>query len=301
MERKGLGRGLSALLADLNPDQAAAPAAPAAPAEPRPDPGPGRLAVPIERLRPNPHQPRRTFAETDLAELAASIREKGVIQPLIVRPHPEAEDAFEIVAGERRWRAAQMAQVHELPVVIRDLSDTEVLELAIIENVQRADLNPIEEAQGYRQLMDRFGHTQEKLAEALGKSRSHIANLLRLLTLPEPVLEHVRAGRLGMGHARALITAPDPAALARQVVERDLSVRQTEALARQAAQEPRPAAAAPRTTVKDADTRALEQDLTAALGLAVSIQHGPGAQKGELRIRYRSLEELDGLCQLLSR
>ena len=177
-----------------------------------------------------------------------------------------------------------------------------MLELAIIENVQRADLNPLEEAQGYRQLMDRFGHTQERLAEALGKSRSHIANLLRLLTLPEPVLDLVRAGKLTAGHARALVTAPNPEALARQVVERDLSVRQTEALARDRSAPP---SAPPRRhrapAGKDADTRALEEDLTATLRLKVSIDHRPGQQAGELRIRYGNLEELDGLCQLLSR
>jgi ParB family transcriptional regulator, chromosome partitioning protein len=296
MERKGLGRGLSALLADINPETTdAAPAAEAAPAA---QGGVARVAV--ELLRPNPDQPRRRFAEADLDELAASLREKGVLQPLIVRPHPETAGHYEIVAGERRWRAAQRAQLHELPVIVREFTDTEVLEVAIIENVQRADLNPLEEAQGYRQLMDRFGHTQEKLAEALGKSRSHIANLLRLLTLPEPVLELLRGGRLTAGHARAVITAADPLALARVVVERDLSVRQTEALARQAAApaRSRPAGAAP---AKDADTRALEQDLAAALGLPVSIEHKAGGRAGELRIRYRSLEELDGLCQLLSR
>jgi ParB family transcriptional regulator, chromosome partitioning protein len=296
MERKGLGRGLSALLADIGPEAGAATAPAAEPAPRAPD-----RTVPIERLHPNPDQPRLHFDEAALEELAGSIREKGVIQPLIVRPHPETPDAYQIVAGERRWRAAQRAQLHALPVLVRELSDTEVLELAIIENIQRADLNPLEEAQGFRQLMDRFGHTQEKLAEALGKSRSHIANLLRLLTLPEPVLELLRAGRLTAGHARALVTAPDPAALARHVVERGLSVRQTEALARQAAA-PRPARQAPlRGPAKDADTRALEADLTAALGLPVAIEHRPGSEKGELRIRYGSLEELDGLCQLLSR
>ena len=191
--------------------------------------------------------------------------------------------------------------MHELPAVVRDLSDTEVLELAIIENIQRADLNPLEEAQGYRQLMDRFGHTQERLAEALGKSRSHIANLLRLLTLPEAVLELLRAGRLTAGHARALVTAAHPEALARQVVERDLSVRQTEALARSAATPPAGPRPEPRAAAKDADTRALEEDLTATLRLKVSIEHRPGQQAGELRIRYSTLEELDGLCQLLSR
>ncbi|HVH03674.1 MAG TPA: ParB/RepB/Spo0J family partition protein [Amaricoccus sp.] len=292
MERKGLGRGLSALLADVAISDAPPSAEP-----PRPVP---TDSVPIDRIRANPGQPRRHFDETDLADLAASIREKGVIQPLILRPHPANPGDYEIVAGERRWRAAQIAGVHLLPAVVRALSDSEVLEIAIIENVQRADLNPLEEAQGYRQLMDRFGHTQERLAEALGKSRSHIANLLRLLTLPEPVLAMLRDGRLTAGHARALVPSPDPAALARQVVDRDLSVRQTEALARTAAP-PAPPRPAPRQAGKDADTRALEADLTAALRLTVSIEHRPGRPSGELRIRYTTLEELDGLCQLLSR
>ena len=222
MERKGLGRGLSALLADVaTVDEAPRPEAGAGTAA-----GMGRDVVPIDRIRANPDQPRRAFDEKELQDLAASIREKGVIQPLILRPHPIAAGEYEIVAGERRWRAAQMAAVHELPAVVRELSDSDVLELAIIENIQRADLNPLEEAQGYRQLMERFGHTQERLAEALGKSRSHIANLLRLLTLPEPVLELVRAGKLTAGHARALVTAAHPEALARQVVEKDLSVRE---------------------------------------------------------------------------
>jgi ParB family chromosome partitioning protein len=293
MEKKGLGRGLSALLADAGPmDEAPrAAAASAAAAD----------TVPIDRIRPNPDQPRRDFDEKDLDDLAASIREKGVIQPLILRRHPGGGDEFQIVAGERRWRAAQRAGLHDLPAVVRELSDSEVLELAIIENIQRADLNPLEEAQGYRQLMDRFGHTQERLAEGLGKSRSHIANLLRLLTLPEPVLELVRGGRLTAGHARALITATNPESLAKQVVERDLSVRQTEQLARAAAMPKAPGSPAHRGPVKDADTRALEEDLTAALRLKVSVEHRPGQQSGELRIRYSNLEELDGLCQLLSR
>jgi ParB family transcriptional regulator, chromosome partitioning protein len=297
MEKKGLGRGLSALLADVAPAMPGAPPQPATASEPAGGRG-GVRVVPIDRIRANPNQPRRSFDDGDLQELAASIREKGVIQPLILRPHPEAADSFEIVAGERRWRAAQIAALHELPAVVRELDDTEVLELAIIENIQRADLNAVEEAQGYRQLMDRFGHTQERLAEALGKSRSHIANLLRLLTLPEAVLEHLRAGRLSAGHARALVTAANPEALARQVIERDLSVRATEALAREIA---RPQAPAVRVPVKDADTRALEADLTANLRLKVTIDHKPGGQSGELRIRYTSLEELDGLCQLLGR
>ena len=290
MEKKSLGRGLSALLADVGPE----PGRPAAPA------AAGQRMVPIDRIQANPEQPRRSFDEKDLQDLAASIREKGVIQPLILRPHPQDASAFQIVAGERRWRAAQIAAVHELPAVVRELDDSEVLELAIIENVQRADLNAVEEAQGYRQLMDRFGHTQERLAEALGKSRSHIANLLRLLTLPEPVLELLRAGRLSAGHARALVTAANPEALARQVMDRDLSVRQTEALARGLSRPEAPAPAA-RIAAKDADTRALEADLTANLRLKVTIDHKPGAASGELRIRYANLDELDGLCQLLGR
>ena len=254
--------------------------------------------IPIERIRPNPNQPRRDFSDKELQDLAASIREKGVIQPLILRPHPTYPSEFEIVAGERRWRAAQIAAVHELPAVVRELNDGEVLELAIIENIQRADLNAAEEALGYRQLMDRFGHTQERLAEALGKSRSHIANLLRLLTLPEPVLEMLRSGEITAGHARALVTAANPEALARQVVERDLSVRQTEQLARAALAQP-PSRVRATPSPKDADTQALEQDLTAHLRLKVSIEHRPGQKSGELRVRYSNLEELDGLCQLL--
>jgi ParB family chromosome partitioning protein len=292
MEKKGLGRGLSALLADVGTlDEGSGSSVPAS----------ATAAVPIDRIRANPDQPRRVFDQKDLEDLAASIRERGVIQPLILRRQAGAQHDYQIVAGERRWRAAQIAGLHELPAIVRDLSDSEVLELAIIENVQRADLSPLEEAQGYRQLMDRFGHTQERLAEALGKSRSHIANLLRLLTLPEPVLEMLRAGRLTAGHARALITATNPEALARQVEERDLSVRQTEQLARSAAS-PRASVASPRPRpVKDADTRALEEDLTAAIRLPVSIDHRQGKQSGEIRIQYASLEELDGLCQLLSR
>ncbi len=293
MERKGLGRGLSALLADVTLDEAPVAAPAAAPTELR-----TTDRIPIDRIRPNPDQPRRDFDEKDLEDLAASIREKGVIQPLILRPVPSG--GYEIVAGERRWRAAQRAGLHDLPAVIREICDAEMLEIAIIENIQRADLNALEEAQGYRQLMDRFGHTQERLGEALGKSRSHIANLLRLLTLPEPVLELLRTGKLTAGHARALVTATNPESLARQVIDRDLSVRQTEQLARAAAT-PTPRAPAARTPAKDADTRALEEDLTAALRLKVTIDHRPGQQSGEIRIRYGTLEELDGLCQLLSR
>lgn len=292
MEKKGLGRGLSALLADVAPEPARSPGA--API------GQGQRLIAIERIKPNPDQPRRDFPEKDLQDLAASIREQGIIQPLILRPHPTEADTYEIVAGERRWRAAQLAQLHELPAILRDLDDTQVLEIAIIENIQREDLNAIEEALAYRQLMDRFGHTQEKLAEGLGKSRSHIANLLRLLTLPESVLDFVRSGQLTAGHARALVTATHPDALARQVMEKDLSVRETEQLARSVSGATPGAKPAGRPTTKDADTRALEEDLSAALRLKVLIEHRNGKQSGEVRIRYRNLEELDGLCQLLS-
>jgi ParB family chromosome partitioning protein len=257
--------------------------------------------VGIDRIEPNPDQPRRAFSPEALEELAASLRTRGVIQPLIVRPHPEKTDRFQIVAGERRWRAAQLAQLHELPVIIRPLSDTEVLEVAIIENIQRADLNAMEEASAYRQLMDRFGHTQEKLAEALSKSRSHIANLLRLLTLPPEVQDWVRQGKLTAGHARALITAEDSVALARIVLARGLSVRDTEALARKSTgkQGGGTGKTSRKPQAKDADTRAIEQDLSAHLGMRVEIDHA-GLDGGRLTVTYRSLEQLDDLCQMLS-
>ncbi len=290
-ERRGLGRGLSALMADVN--LAPQPGANAAPRR-------ADILVPVEKLVPNPQQPRRDFPEGSLQDLAASLRQKGVIQPLIVRPIADT-DRFEIVAGERRWRAAQIAQLHELPVIVRDLDDTEVLEIAIIENIQRADLNAIEEALGFRQLMDRFGHTQEKLAEALSKSRSHIANLLRLLNLPDDVQTFVREGKLSSGHARALITSPDPSALARRVIAAGLSVRETERLAK--AVSGKPARGTPpgqSGADKDADTRALEADLSANLKMSVRINHEPGGETGILSIRYRTLDDLDLLCRVLS-
>jgi ParB family chromosome partitioning protein len=288
-ERRGLGRGLSALMADVDA---------------RPSPAPADIPrraeqfIPVDRISPNPDQPRRTFTEEALNELTASVREKGVIQPLILRQNPRDPQGYEIVAGERRWRAAQRAQLHEVPAIVRELDDTEVLELAIIENIQRADLNAIEEAAGYRQLMDRFGHTQEKLAEALGKSRSHIANLLRLLTLPEVVVEMVRAGALSAGHARALVTAGDPVGLAQKIVKQGLSVRQAERFAK-AASAPKPANTNP-APIKDADTRILEKDLAAALGMRVAIDHPAGGEAGRLTISYTTLEELDEICRRLS-
>lgn len=279
----GLGRGLSALMADVDLVPGAAPQA--------------TQTLPVEQITPNPDQPRRAFDPEALNELAASLKNRGVLQPLIVRPHPTEPGIYQIVVGERRWRASQIAQLHELPVIIRDLDDTEVLEVALIENIQRADLNPIEEAASFRQLMDRFGHTQEKLADALDKSRSHISNLLRLLNLPDQVQGFVRDGKLTAGHARALITTPDPVALARKVMERGLSVRETEALARQAT-EPRPAPKPATRGEKDADTRALESDLSAQLKMRVRIDHA-GHDGGRLTITYRDLDQLDRLCQLL--
>ena len=289
-ERRGLGRGLSALMADV-------PAAPERTDGPTRTVAPDR-SVPVERLRPNPNQPRRQFTQPQLEELAKSVAEKGVIQPLIVRA--VADGNYEIVAGERRWRAAQMAQLHEVPVIVRDYDDTEVLEVAIIENIQRADLNPVEEAAGYRQLMDRFGHTQEKIAEALSKSRSHIANSLRLLSLPEDVQALLTEGKLTAGHARALITTDDPSALARQVVAKGLSVRETERLAKKP-DAPKPAKPRTEAADKDADTRALEGDLSAALGMKTRIAHKPGGESGTVSIDYGSLDELDELCRILSR
>jgi ParB family chromosome partitioning protein len=262
--------------------------------------------LPIEMIQPNPDQPRRTFTQAQLDDLANSIRTKGVIQPLIVRPDPTQAERFQIVAGERRWRAAQMAQLHEVPVLIRELDDTEVLEIAIIENIQRADLNPIEEAAGYRQLMFKFGHTQEKLAEALGKSRSHIANLLRLLNLPESVQDLVTEGALSAGHARTLVTAKDPDALAKTIVDKGLSVREAERLAKSgtesAPSQSRPSqGGSARGAEKDADTKALEADLSAALGMKVYIDHKPGAEGGRVTVAYDTLEDLDMLCGVLSR
>ena len=288
-ERRGLGRGLSALMADVLPhtsgDDASAPKAEA--------------MLPVERIVANPDQPRKTFAADALRELADSIRHRGIIQPLIVRVLGDT-GLYQIVAGERRWRAAQIAQLDQVPVVVRDFTDAEVAEVALIENIQRADLNAIEEAFAYRQLMDRFGHTQEKLAEALSRSRSHVANLMRLLTLPEAVQEMVRSGDLSAGHARALVARPDALQLARLIVSKGLSVREAEKLSKR---DPGPNRTGPRGapgSEKDADTRALETDLSAHLNMLVRIDHQPGGEFGHLSIRYRSLDDLDLLCQVLS-
>lgn len=287
-ERRGLGRGLSALMADVNLDQNA-------PTESRrPD-----VSIPTAEIVPNPNQPRRDFDPAALRELSESIKQKGVIQPLIVRAMPET-GKYEIVAGERRWRAAQMAQLHSLPVIVREFSDAEVLEIAIIENIQREELNAIEEALAYRQLMDRFGHTQEKIAEALSRSRSHIANLLRLLSLPGEVQNMVAAGALTAGHARALITTPNAVELAAKVVGRGLSVRETEDLVRKSVLPAKARRAHLVGQEKDADTRAIEGDLSASLGMAVRIDHEPGGERGRISVTYNTLDQLDLLCSALS-
>lgn len=286
---RGLGRGLSALMSDVVAEDTTNTTS----GQRRPD-----LLVPIEKIVANPDQPRRRFAPEDLEDLTNSIKEKGIIQPLIVRPRDG--DLYEIVAGERRWRAAQAAQLHDIPVLVRELDDVEVLEIAIIENIQRADLNAIEEAAGYRQLMDKFGHTQEKLAEALGKSRSHIANLMRLLALPDDVQDLLRNGQLSAGHARALITSDNASELARKIINEGLSVRATEALVKKGQVKTERAPRPRKTEEKDADTRALEGDLSAALGMRVSLNHEVGTEAGVLTVRYNTLEDLDTLCGLLS-
>lgn len=290
LDRKGLGRGLSALMADVNLLKGDVESSEKSSIS-------ADVVLPIEKVFPNPNQPRRDFDPALLEELAASIRARGIIQPIVVRP---VGDGYQIVAGERRWRAAQMAQLHQVPVVVRSFSDDEVLEIAIIENIQRADLNAVEEALGFRQLMDNFGHTQEKLAEALSKSRSHVANTMRLLSLPDEVLTMIRSGKLSAGHARALIGTPDPLALAVKVVGAGLSVRATEKLVRTVGADK---SGKPKRTgreEKDADTRAIELDLSANLGMGVTIDHDPSGEGGVLRLRYRDLDQLDMLCQALS-
>lgn len=288
---RGLGRGLSALMSDVN--QEIAPATTQLPR--RPD-----LYVPVERIRPNPDQPRRAFNKDALDELASSIAEKGVIQPLIVRKHPTDAEIYEIVAGERRWRASQIAQLHEIPVIIREYTDTEVLEVAIIENIQRADLNPIDEGAGYRQLMQKFGHTQEQLSSVLGKSRSHIANLMRLLNLPDGVRDYLVEGKLTQGHARALIGHEDAQKLADQIVAKGLSVRDAEKLAKQGLSKPKAVKSGVVQSEKDADTLQLEGELSAALKMKVTIDHKPNADGGRISINYNNLDQLDDLLRALS-
>ena len=277
-KRQNLGRGLSALLGN---DVAEAPKS-NAPA-----------TLPIEYLRPGKFQPRRHIDAAGLDELSQSIREKGILQPILVRRLAGDANAYEIVAGERRWRAAQAAQLHEVPVVVRELSDTEALEIALVENLQRQDLSPLDEASGYRRLMDEFAHTQEDLAKVLGKSRSHVANMMRLLALPEVVKSLLDAGTLSAGHARALLGAKDPGLLAKKIVARGLNVRQTERLVQRerGSRRGKPAAG------KDADTVALERDLATILGLRVDIRYADG--EGTLTLHYKTLEQLDDILHRL--
>ena len=286
---RGLGRGLSSLMGDINND----PISSSVNSENQTL----EKLVPVEKIYPNPNQPRKTFQEEKLIELANSIKTKGVVQPLIVRKKQGTKESFEIVAGERRWRAAQRAQIHELPVIVREFTDTEVLEIAIIENVQRADLNPVEEALGYKNLMDNFNHTQEGLSKEIGKSRSHIANLLRLLNLPAEVQDFLISGKLTAGHARALVTCDNPLALAKQIISQGLSVRDAELLAKKASL--KEAKTKNKTIEKPADTIILESDRSAALKMKVSINHEEGKEKGLLSITYKTLDELDRICEKL--
>ncbi len=283
----GLGRGLNALLGEIARE---------APVTPGEEPTPGVRMLPVESMSPHPDQPRRHFDDAQLDELAASIAARGLIQPIVVRPHGHG---YQIVAGERRWRAAQRARLHEVPVVVRAFDDSETLEIALVENIQRQDLNAIEEAQAYQRLAGEYGHTQDALARIVHKSRSHIANLLRLLELPEPVQRHVVEGRLQMGHARALLGARDIETLADRVIARNLSVRDTDKLARDAKPtRTRDGESGGGGRGADADIAALERQLADLLGLSVRISHS--AKGGTLTIAYSSLDQLDMVCQRLT-
>lgn len=282
--KRGLGRGLSSLI-------------PETPVAIEQRGGQEGQVVPIEQLKPSPFQPRRRFADEELNGLADSIRAKGVMQPLLVRSADNMPGHYEIIAGERRWRAAQLAGIHELPVIIRNLSDRETLEVALLENVQREDLSPLEEAEAYRRLVDEFGHTQQELADTIGKSRSHVANLLRLLSLPEKVRAMVEEGALSAGHARALLNAEDPLALAMIIAKRGLNVRQAEAMVRLEKTGHLPGAATGGAVPKDPDTLALERELSTQLGLKVALKSK--GKSGTVTIAYRSLDQLDGLLQRL--
>ena len=284
--RSRLGRGLAALIGDDETPPLARG-------------GKSPHKVPIEALRANPRNPRQTFSDAELDELAGSIRERGVIQPIVVRPVPGKADAYEIVAGERRWRAAQRAGLHDVPIAVVEASDAQALELAIIENVQRADLNPLEEAAGYRALMDEFDHSQDEVGKIVGKSRSHVAYALRLLTLSEPVKAYVRSGKLSAGHARMLVGQPNAEELAEMIVARGLNVRQVEALARADGRKQVREMKPPRRGGKDADTVALEKRVSDALGLQVSVDHR--GSWGTLHIHYRDLDQLDEVLRRLER
>ena len=281
-----LGRGLSSLLGEDEDAGAEAGALK------------GFKAAPIEFLRPGRFQPRHDTEDDQIGNLAQSIREQGILQPILVRRHAEEPDAYEIIAGERRWRAAQLAELHQVPVVVKELSDKESLEIALVENLQRQDLSALEEAQGYRRLMEEFSYAQESLAQAVGKSRSHVANMMRLLGLPDPVKDLLQSGDLTAGHARALLNSDRAVALARRVVKRGLNVRQTEALVQAKDKKNGPSATARKKTGKDADTVALERDLAALLGLKVEIEFGKDG--GTLTLHFGALEQLDDILHRLS-
>jgi ParB family transcriptional regulator, chromosome partitioning protein len=287
-EAPRLGRGLAALLGGAETLTAATRTR-------------GQQKIPIEFLRPNPRNPRRNFGEDGLDELAASIKEKGIIQPLLARPVPGAPDGYEIIAGERRWRAAQRAGLHEVPIISFEADDRQALELAIIENVQRADLDPLEEAAGYERLGDEFLYTQADLAKVIGKSRSHVSNCLRLLKLPERTKSLLRDGKISAGHARVLLSSAEPDALAEKIVTQNLSVRDAEKLLVGAAESPRAKGQGPRKRgagEKDADTRAMEKKLMEQLGMNVTITHREG-ETGEVVVRYKTFDQLEFLCRRL--
>ena len=294
--RKRLGRGLAALMGELDQPMPAEAGKPVSqPKELR-----GEQQVPIEEMRANPNNPRKHFSDAELEDLTNSIREHGIVQPILVRPIRNEDlggARYEIIAGERRWRAAQKARLHEVPVIVREVEDKQALELAIIENVQRSDLDAIEEALGYQQLVDEYDYSQNELAQVIGKSRSHVANTLRLLKLPKSVQEHISSGELSAGHARTLVTASDPDGLARQIIKQGLSVRQAEVLA-QGKPESSPSSSPRVAAEKSADIRALEDRLEARLGLKVDLRHGE-KENGELRIKYRTLDQLDAVCRKL--
>lgn len=299
--RRGLGRGLSALLGEPIVEVSR-------PVAGTPQEGEGMAAgdpvalgktvrsLPVESLRPGKYQPRRVFDESAINDLVESVRQKGILQPLLARPHPDTPGMFEIIAGERRWRAAQSAGLHDVPVLVREMTDREALEIGLIENLQRQDLSPLEEAEGYRRLMEDFSHTQEELAKTVGKSRSHVANTMRLLALPDPLKHMLDDGQLSAGHARALLTSDDAVGLAQQVISKGLNVRQTEKLAQKTPD--KGGAKSKQAEAKDPDIVALERDLSNLLGLKVTIRFtGKG---GELSVQYGTLEQLDNILHRLS-
>ena len=280
LPKSRLGRGLASLIGEVPQSQ------------PRASQDGEQRSCPIELLRGGKFNPRKDFAEAELTELADSIRSKGLIQPIVVRPHPEDAQSFEIVAGERRWRAAQRAGIHSVPIIVRELTDKEVLELAIIENVQRADLNAIEEANGYRELIERFQYSQEQVSDIIGKSRSHVANTLRLLKLPDSVRAYVQEGKLTAGHARALVGRPDAEELAKRILDTDMNVREAEAMVQTGPIGQAGNTGSRRVREKDPDTKAFEKDLADGLGLKVEIKRGSG-ETGNLIIKYGNFDQLE--------